>query len=128
MKRELFVQMNYGVTGQKTMIRRMGNKISFSQKRDFERFVKNMEILNTIKSSNPQSIYALAKLEKKDVANVAKIVSFYEKLGVLKMKLSLLRGRKVKTPFVEFDQISFAVRGKLEPRSGKAFLGLVRRR
>ena len=60
MKRELFVQMNYGVTGQKTMIRRMGNKISFSQKRDFERFVKNMEILNTIKSSNPQSIYALA--------------------------------------------------------------------
>ena len=128
MKRDLFVQMNHGVTELKSVIRRSGNKISFSQKKDFERFVKNMEILNTIKSSTPRSIYALAKVEKKDVANIAKVVSFYEKLGVLRIKLSLVRGRKVKTPFVEYDQIIFELHGRVKASSGKAVLGLVRRR
>ena len=128
MKRQLFVQLDFESPGAVKISKKVGNKLLFTQKKYFSHFVKHMDLLDSIKRNLPQSIYALAKIEKKDVANITKIVSFYESVGALKMKASLIQGRKVKAPFIEYEQIIFEMGIPPKPAAGRAMLRLVRRR
>ena len=45
-------------------------EISFDNKKDFDRFVKNIGILSLISKLRPNSIYELAKLANMDVSNL----------------------------------------------------------
>lgn len=82
-------------------------ELSFDNRKDFERFVKNLGILSAILIHKPKSVYELAKLVEMDVSNLNKLVSFFEGVGAIKIKSSKVDGRTVKTPIVEYGQIEF---------------------
>ncbi|MNK01260.1 hypothetical protein D3C87_190560 [compost metagenome] len=82
-------------------------EISFANKKEFDRFAKNIGILSSILIYKPKSVYELAKIVKMDVSNLNKIILFFEEVGAIKIKESKVDGRSVKTPIVEYDQIQF---------------------
>ena len=82
-------------------------ELSFDNKKDFDRFVRNLGILSAILVHKPKSVYELAKLVDMDVSNLNKLILFFEVIGAIKIKTSTVGGRTVKTPVVEYEQIEF---------------------
>lgn len=82
-------------------------EISFDNKKDFDRFVRNLYILKYILIFKPRSVYELAKIAKIDVSNLNKVILFFEEVGALTVKTTKVLGREVKTPTVEYDTIEF---------------------
>ncbi len=82
-------------------------EISFDNKHDFDRFVRNLDVLKYILIFKPKSVYELAKLIKIDVSNLNKVILFFEEAGALKVKTSIVSGREVKRPIVEYDTVEF---------------------
>ena len=82
-------------------------EISFDNKKDFDRFAKNLSVLSAILTHKPKSIYELAKLIDMDVSNLNKLILFFESVGAVSIKTSQSSGRAVKTPVVEYDQVEF---------------------
>lgn len=85
-------------------------EVSFDNKRDFDRFVKNIGILSLILAFKPRSIYDLAKVVKMDLSNLNKIILFFEEVGAIQIKKGKIDGREVKRPIVPYDQIQFDLR------------------
>jgi predicted transcriptional regulator len=82
-------------------------EISFDNKKNFDRFVKNIGILSLISKLKPNSVYELAKLADMDVSNLNKIILFFEEAGVIKVIRTKVAGRTVAKPIVEYDKIEF---------------------
>jgi predicted transcriptional regulator len=82
-------------------------EVSFDNKTDFNRFVRNIPVLSAIIVYRPRSVYELAKLTKLDVSNLSKTIQFFEDIGVIKVKTSEVDGRVVKRPHVEYDEVTF---------------------
>ena len=82
-------------------------EISFDNKKDFSKFIKNIDILMAIQNLNPKSVYELAKILGKDQSNINKVISFFEDYGVVKIKTSKLNNRVVKKPIVDYQKIEF---------------------
>ena len=82
-------------------------EISFQDKKDYDRFVKNIHLLMLIIKFKPASIYELAKIAQMDLANLKKIMTFFEELGAIKLKERSVGGKHVKTPLVEYSKIEF---------------------
>lgn len=82
-------------------------ELSFDNKKDFDRFVKNLGVLSAILIHKPKSVYELAKLIDMDISNLNKLILFFETTGAIKIKTSMVSGRSVKTPIVEYGQIEF---------------------
>ncbi len=62
-------------------------EISFDNRKDFEKFVKNIPVLSAIIEFKPKSVYELAK--------------------AIRLKEATINGRTVKTPIVEYEKIEF---------------------
>ena len=86
---------------------RSKHEISFDNKRDFDRFIKNIDILMYIINSKPKSVYELSKICKKDVSNLNKIINFFHSIGVIEIKKTKVAGREVNTPIIDYDTIQF---------------------
>ncbi|TVQ78235.1 MAG: hypothetical protein EA369_07140 [Bradymonadales bacterium] len=82
-------------------------EVSFDNKKDFDRFARNIFILSSIAHFKPNSIYELGKLIEMDVSNLNKIILFFEEIGVLHIQRKKLKGREIKKPIVDYDQIEF---------------------
>lgn len=82
-------------------------EISFDNKRDFDRFVRNLYILKYILIFKPKSVYELAKISKIDVSNLNKVILFFEEVGAVKVKTMTQSGRTVRVPTVEYDTVEF---------------------
>lgn len=82
-------------------------EISFDNKKEFDRFVRNIDILKYILVYKPKSVYELAKITKIDVSNLNKVILFFEEVGALKVKITTESGRTVKMPVVEYQTIEF---------------------
>lgn len=82
-------------------------EVSFDNKTDFYRFVRNIPILSAIIAFKPRSVYELAKLTNTDVSNLNKTIQFFEDIGVVIIKSSKVDGRAVKRPHVEYDEVTF---------------------
>jgi len=82
-------------------------EISFDNKRDFDRFVRNLYILKYILIFKPKSVYELAKITKIDVSNLNKVILFFEEVGALEVKTVKISGRSVKIPRVTYDTVEF---------------------
>jgi len=82
-------------------------EISFDNKADFNRFVRNIPVLSAIIVFKPRSIYELAKLTETDVSNLSKVIQFFEEIGVVRIKTAEVSGRKVRQPLVEYDEVTF---------------------
>jgi len=91
----------------KGKLKRDHYELSFDNKKDFDRFVKNLGILSAILVHKPKSVYELARLVEMDVSNLNKLILFFETIGAIKIKTSTAKGRTVKTPVVEYEQIEF---------------------
>ncbi len=85
-------------------------EVSFDNKKDFDRFVKNLRILSQILTFKPKSVYELAKLSKMDLSNLNKIILFFEEVGAIRLKKTKVNGRTVNTPLVEYDTIEFPLK------------------
>lgn len=85
-------------------------ELSFDNKKDFDRFVKNLGILAAILNHQPKSVYELAKIVDMDVSNLNKLIDFFETVGAIKIRSKTISGRAVKTPIVEYEQIEFDLR------------------
>ncbi len=82
-------------------------EISFENKKDFNRFVRNLSLLMAILNHKPHSIYQLAKLADKDLSNTKKIVAFFEDIGAISIVEEKVGGRIVKKPVVDYDKVEF---------------------
>ncbi len=82
-------------------------EVSFDNKADFNRFVRNIPILSAIIVFKPRSVYELAKLTGLDVSNLNKTIQFFEEIGVIRVKTAKVSGRAVKQPHVEYDEVTF---------------------
>lgn len=84
-------------------------EIAFDNKKDFAKFIKNIDLLMTIQSLRPASIYELAKLLGKDQSNINKIIAFFEAYGIVRVKESKKNNRTVKKPVVDYQKIEFSL-------------------
>lgn len=82
-------------------------EISFDNKKDFDRFVRNLDVLKYILVFKPKSVYELAKLTKIDVSNLNKVILFFEEVGALKVKTAKVSGRVLRMPVVKYDTVEF---------------------
>lgn len=82
-------------------------EVSFDNKKDFNRFVKNIPILSAIITLKPKSVYELAKFLGQDLSNLNKIILFFEEIDVVKIRTKKISGRTVKQPVVEYDEVTF---------------------
>ena len=67
-----------------------------------------LQIISILKTKKPKSIYALAKLLKRDFKNVYDDVSFLSQLGILSIEENK-KGRKQKRPKLICTQILFEI-------------------
>lgn len=81
--------------------------ISFDSKKDFGRFIRNIDVLMCIINNRPRSVYELSKLVHKDVSNLNKLITFFNSIGALEIKRIIVKGRAVNTPVVGYDTIQF---------------------
>jgi len=82
-------------------------EISFDSRRDFNKFVRNIFILEAIKNLSPNSIHELSKLIDMDYSNLNKIILYFEKIGAIKISLKKKGNRTLKVPKVEYKSIEF---------------------
>jgi len=82
-------------------------EIAFDNKKDYGKFVKNIDILISIKHLNPDSVYDLAKMLNKDQSNLNKIISFFESYGIVQVKEAKINNRIAKKPVVDYKKIEF---------------------
>ena len=91
----------------KRAVREPHYEISFDNKADFNRFVRNIPVLSAIIAYKPRSVYELATLMEIDVSNLNKVIQFFEEIGVVKIKSAKVHGRTVKQPSVEYGEVTF---------------------
>lgn len=82
-------------------------EVSFDNKADFNRFVRNLPVLSSIIALKPRSVYELAKFTGMDVSNLNKVIQFFEEIGVVRIKTTQVSGRTVKQPRVKYQEVTF---------------------
>ena len=82
-------------------------EISFTDMKDFKKFVRNIDVLRAIQMFRPKSIYELAHIMKKDTANLNRTIHFYESIGAIQTKEKIIKGRAVKVPTLDYSKIEF---------------------
>lgn len=82
-------------------------EISFESESDFNKFIKNIKILMAILHHKPESVYELSKLCNQDLANLKKVLKFFEDIGALQIEHKIKNGRKLNKPIVDYSKIEF---------------------
>jgi len=80
--------------------------ISFESLKTMRKFItdERLRILKSIKKNKPESIYALAKLLRRDTKNVSDDVHYLSELGLIEIKKTK-DGRQKTKPVVEYEKI-----------------------
>jgi len=65
---------------------------------------ERLRILKTIRTNHPSSIYALARVLKRDVKNTFNDVQFLTQIGLIELKKTK-EGREKSVPSVNYDKI-----------------------
>lgn len=82
-------------------------EIAFTDMKQFKKFIGNIDLLTSIQSFKPQSIYELASILQRDVGNINRLINFFEDIGVITVTEKKVNGRNVKTPIVDYEKIEF---------------------
>ena len=72
-------------------------EIAFTDMKEFRKFINHIDVLTAIQMFRPNSIYELANLNR--------IINFYESIGAITTKEKIIKGRAVKTPIVGYSKI-----------------------
>lgn len=80
--------------------------ISFESLKTMRKFItdERLRILKAVKEYNPDSIYELAKLLKRDTKNVSDDVHYLSELGLIEIKRAKDKRHKTK-PIVDYEKI-----------------------
>ena len=89
----------------KKEVKTIRHLITFTNPKDFDKFLKHLKILRIIKSLKPESVYELAKVMGVDVSNLSKAIQFLEKFEIVKIKKIQKKGRTLKQPIFEYQDI-----------------------
>lgn len=82
-------------------------EISFTDMKQFKKFIGNIDVLTSIQIFKPKSIYELANVMQKDVGNINRLIKFFEEIGAIRIEERVVGGRNVKTPVVDYGKIEF---------------------
>jgi len=82
-------------------------EIAFDNKKDFQKFIRNIDVLMAILNLKPHSIYELAKLLDRDQSNINKVILFFESFGVVRIQATKIDNRMLKRPIVDYQKIEF---------------------
>ena len=82
-------------------------EVSFDNRKDFNRFLSNIYILEAIQSLKPQSVYDLAMKLGMDSSNLNKVILFFENIGVITIEERKIKGKLAKIPTVDYESIEF---------------------
>ena len=84
--------------------------LSFESVEAFRKILtpKRMELLKIIRHERPSSIYALAKLARRDIKNVRDDIALLKNLGLVDLK-SDRNVRAVVIPRVNYDELKVAI-------------------
>ena len=85
-------------------------EISFDNRKEFNKFVRNIFILEAIQTFRPTSIYDLADKIDMDYSNLSKIIIFLEDMGAIAIRDKKSKGKLLKVPVVEYDTIEFKLK------------------
>ncbi len=80
-------------------------RISFSERKDFNRFMANIHVLQVIIKDAPISINELAKILNVDRSGIVRILKFFEEFEIVKYDEIKVGKRKQKKPIVDFKKI-----------------------
>jgi predicted transcriptional regulator len=81
--------------------------IYFSNLKEMRRVLteKRLELLTIIKDKKPASVYALAKIVKRNLNNVLEDLAYLQELGLVE----ITETKDKKTPHVDYEKIAFEV-------------------
>lgn len=82
-------------------------EVSFDNRNDFNKFIKNIYILEAIQALKPQSVYDLAMKLGMDPSNLNKVILFFEDTGAIRIEERKVRGKLAKVPIVDYESIEF---------------------
>lgn len=80
-------------------------ELSFDDKREFNRFLKNLGVLTTISIHRPKSIAELAKIMGRGSSRLSSIIRFYEEMGLVKMVSTTSKGKLKNRPALRCERI-----------------------
>ncbi len=89
----------------KKEVKTIQHLITFTNPKDFDKFLKHLKILRIIKFLKPESVYELAKAMQIDVSNLNKSIQFLERFEIIKIKKVRKKGRILKRPIFEYQDI-----------------------
>ena len=89
----------------KKEVKTVRHLITFTNPKDFDKFLRHLKILRIIKFLKPDSVYELAKVMQVDVSNLNKSIQFLEKFEIIKIKKVRKNGRILKRPIFEYFRI-----------------------
>ena len=81
--------------------------IGFSDRESLTKFIKNLDVIMTIKNEKPKSIYELAKIMGRDQSNLNKLIKFFERFEIIEVKEEKINNRIVRRPIVNYEKIEF---------------------
>ncbi|MBC8500207.1 MAG: MarR family transcriptional regulator [Nanoarchaeota archaeon] len=86
------------------------DSISFNSLEQFRKFItsKKIELLRVIKEKKPTSVYALAKIVKRNTENVNRDLKELELMGFVNLKKEKSARRKIK-PQVDYESIEINI-------------------
>ena len=79
--------------------------ITFTDPKEFDKLLRHLKIIRVIKCLEPESVYELAKAMNVNVSNLNKSIQFLEKFEIIKIKKVQKRGRVLKCPIFEYQDI-----------------------
>ena len=82
-------------------------EIGFNDRDSLSKFIKNLDVIMTIKNDKPNSVYELAKIMGRDQSNLNKLIKFLERIQVIELKEEKVNNRIVKRPIVNYSKIEF---------------------
>ena len=85
-------------------------EISFDSRKEFNKFVRNIFILEAIQTFRPESVHDLAYKIDMDYSNLSKIIIFLENMGAVTVKDKKSKGKTLKVPVVKYDTIEFKLK------------------
>ncbi|MEM4270666.1 MAG: hypothetical protein QXO70_01065 [Candidatus Pacearchaeota archaeon] len=111
MKQKTRIVNLYITPGALAFLFRKTEDYDFSELSQFRQVLSNerAKIINIIKTKNPESIYHLAKIAKRDFKSVLKDISILQKFGIINLEKSEKGKRKKFKPVLAIDKLQINI-------------------
>lgn len=87
------------------------SSLSFLNLREYRQTLteKRLELLHTIRTKRPKSIYELAKYLRRPAENVNREIHLLKRLGLVDIKRKITKKRELAEPVLNYGQLNIAI-------------------